>query len=48
MDVLGREVYYLQTINNKTEIDLSLLPKGLYIIQMQTENGIASKMFVKE
>jgi ligand-binding sensor domain-containing protein len=48
VDVLGREVYYLQTQNNKTEIDISHLPSGIYILQLQSKSGIVSKKFVKE
>jgi uncharacterized delta-60 repeat protein len=48
MDVLGQEIYYLQTVNNKTEIDISHLPSGIYILQVQSESGVVSKKFVKE
>jgi hypothetical protein len=48
MDVLGREIYYLQTTNNKTEIDVSHLPSGMYILQVQSKSGVVSKKFVKE
>jgi len=48
LDVLGREIYYLQTSNNKTEIDVSQLPSGIYILQVQSKNGVVSKKFVKE
>jgi hypothetical protein len=47
-DVLGQEIYYLQPQNNKTEIDISHLPSGIYIIQLQSKNGVVSKKFVKE
>jgi hypothetical protein len=48
MDVLGQEIYYLQTANNKTEVDISHLPSGIYILQVQSESGVVSKKFVKE
>jgi hypothetical protein len=48
MDVLGREIYYLQTANNKTEIDISHLPSGIYILQLQSKNGLVSKKIVKD
>ena len=48
MDILGQEIYYLQTTNNKTEIDVSQLTKGIYILQKQSKNGVLSKKFVKE
>jgi hypothetical protein len=48
MDVLGREIYYLQTTNDKTEIDVSELPSGIYILQVQSKSGVVSKKFVKE
>jgi hypothetical protein len=48
LDVLGREVYYLQTQNNKTEIDVSQLPSGIYIFQVQSKNGVSSKKVIKE
>jgi hypothetical protein len=48
MDVLGQEIYYLQTANNKTEVDISHLPSGIYILQVQSKSGVVSKKFVKE
>jgi len=48
IDVLGREIYYLQPFSNKTEIDVSQLPSGIYILQMQSKNGVSSKKFVKK
>jgi len=48
VDVLGREIYYLPIQNNKIEIDVSHLPSGIYILQLQSKNGVVSKKFVKE
>ncbi len=32
----------------KTEMDISSLPNGVYVIKLNTENGVAVKKFVKE
>jgi len=50
VDVLGREViestkYEVLGIKN---IDVSHLPSGMYIIQLQNKTGVVSKKFVKE
>ncbi len=48
VDVLGQEIYYIQTQNNKTEIGVSQLPSGIYIVQLQSKKAVVSKKFVKE
>ncbi|MBL7883422.1 MAG: T9SS type A sorting domain-containing protein [Bacteroidia bacterium] len=48
VDILGREVYYLQTTNNKTEIDVSHLPSGVYFVKAQNKDNVLSKKFVKQ
>jgi len=48
MDVLGIEQYYSQLLSEKTEIDVSQLPNGAYILQVQSKNGFVSKKFVKQ
>ncbi len=50
LDLLGREVF--ESIKNEVlstkKIDVSKLPKGMYILQLQTKNGVQSKKFMKE
>ncbi len=50
VDVLGREV--IESTKNEVlsikNIDVSQLPSGMYIIQLQSKNGVVSKKFVKE
>jgi len=48
IDVLGREITYLQNPENKTTIDINHLPCGIYILQIQSKAGVLSKKFVKE
>ncbi len=49
-DVLGREV--IERTKNEVlsikNIDVSQLPSGMYIIQLQSKNGVVNKKFVKE
>ncbi len=50
VDVLGREV--IERTKNEVlsikNIDVSQLPSGMYIIQLQSKNGVVSKKLVKE
>ncbi len=48
LDILGNEIYFFEKINFITEVDISQLPSGIYILQMQSKNGVQSKKFVKE
>ncbi len=36
------------TVKGKINIDVSALPRGVYILNVKTENGISVKKFVKE
>lgn len=52
-NIFGQSVKKIDNItfakgNNKMEIDVSELSKGLYFVQLQSENKIMSKKFVKE
>lgn len=46
VDLLGKVCYFSNS--NSSQIDISQLPKGMYILQAQTEKGVLSKKFVKE
>jgi hypothetical protein len=46
-DVIGKQVYS-QSVSDKTEIDLSLLPKGVYFAEIRNEHHRAIKKIVKE
>ena len=45
-DVLGKKVWV--TIENNTQIDISSLDNGLYIVNIQTKQGVLVKKVVKE
>ncbi len=50
-NVLGQEAfpsYSLQWKGTDATIDVSKLPSGIYFLEMKTESGIDTKMFVKE
>ena len=34
--------------DNKTNIDISAMPCGVYLVQVKTEKGVAVKKFIKE
>lgn len=47
-DVMGKQVGNRQSaVSNKTQIDISFLKKGVYFLQVKSENGKAVKKFVK-
>ncbi len=48
VDVLGKQVYYSTSINQKTEIDLLNQPNGIYFIQINTKNARVFKKIVKQ
>ena len=48
LDIQVQLIKSLITRGNKTSIDVSALPSGVYIVEVKTENGIAVKKFVKE
>jgi len=44
----GQLVNNITTTGNKTNIDVSALPIGMYVITVKTENGISRQKFIKE
>jgi hypothetical protein len=47
-DVVGNLVIEKNTYINKTNIDVSALPSGVYFVKVKTEKGTAVEKFVKE
>ncbi len=47
-DIQGQLIKTLSTIYNKTHIDVSTFPCGLYIVKMITEKGINVNKFIKD
>lgn len=52
-NLLGKKVYSVsninqQTLNNKTDIDVSAFPSGMYVVQIKTGNDLAIIKVVKE
>ena len=47
-DVIGNLILGKNINNNKTNIDVSSLPSGLYILKVKTENSELIRKFVKE
>jgi len=48
LSIHGQLIKTFETYNTKTNIDVSALPAGMYIVEVRTEKGIAVKKFVKE
>ena len=51
IEILNIEGQLMESIavnGNKTNINVSTLPDGVYFVEMKTEKGIAVKKFVKE
>jgi hypothetical protein len=49
-NVSGQEVYLKpisQNPRNKIKVDISQLPKGIFILKVKTVSGVYSGMFVK-
>ena len=46
-DVVGSLVLE-KNFNNKTSIDVSAFPRGVYVVEVRTEKGIAVQKFLKE
>jgi len=46
--ILGQIILTEQYNTSKTQIDVSQLPSGIYILQLQSKNGLSTKKFVKE
>ena len=45
-DIRGNKL--IQTTNTQTQLDISNLTTGVYFLQIQTENGVATRKFIKE
>ena len=45
-NIFGEKIYSSTVNSNKSEIDLSSQPNGIYFIQLKTENGIANKKII--
>ena len=46
--IQGQLIKSLVTSGNKTNIDISEFPDGMYILELKTERGFTVKKFVKE
>jgi hypothetical protein len=47
-NIQGQLIKTLATTGNKTNIDVSALPSGMYFVKVKSENGIAVKKLVKK
>ena len=47
-DVVGNTILKQCVNNNKSSIDVSSFPSGVYVIEVMTEKGVAVKNFIKE
>jgi hypothetical protein len=47
-NIQGQLIKNLVASSNKTYVDISTLPSGVYILEVKTEKGIAVKKFLKE
>jgi hypothetical protein len=47
-DVLGKEIFKINTVNRVTQIDVSQFSKGVYFIQLQSKDGSQLKMLTKK
>jgi hypothetical protein len=47
-NIQGQLIETLTTTSNKTNVDVTALPSGVYIVQVKTEKGIAVGKFIKE
>jgi len=47
-DAFGKRVAATTVTTETTTIDLEELPKGIYFISLQNENGVMTKKIVKE
>jgi hypothetical protein len=48
LSIEGQLIKSISSSDNKTNIDVSALPKGMYVVEVKTENGIKMKKFIKE
>ncbi len=47
-NIQGQLIKSLDTKGNKTNIDVSFFPSGVYVVEVRTEKGIEVRKFVKE
>ena len=47
-NIQGQLIKTIATSGTKTNVDVSALPCGVYVVQVKTERGIAVKKFIKE
>ncbi|MGD0712384.1 MAG: T9SS type A sorting domain-containing protein [Bacteroidales bacterium] len=47
-NIQGQLLETLATTGNKTTIDVSAFPSGVYVVEVKTQKGIAVRKFVKE
>lgn len=47
-NIQGQLIETLATTGTKTNIDISMLAKGMYFVKVKTEKGVAVKKFIKE
>jgi hypothetical protein len=47
-NLIGELVFSKECTETSTKIDVNHLPSGMYILQVQSKNGVVSKKFVKE
>lgn len=45
-NMLGEKIYSSQINSDKTEIDLSKAPQGIYLVQIKTDKGVATKKLI--
>ncbi|MFA4853356.1 MAG: T9SS type A sorting domain-containing protein [Bacteroidales bacterium] len=48
LNIQGQLIKSFASSSNKTSVDISTFPNGMYFVKMKTEKGIAMKKFVKE
>lgn len=48
LDITGKVIEAVQTNKNKSSIDLSSLKSGLYVISIETDNGVIRRVFIKQ
>jgi Secretion system C-terminal sorting domain len=47
-DMFGKLIYTSKTNIGESKIDISNYPSGIYLLQVETENGSVTKKIIKE
>ena len=47
-NIQGQLIKNFATTGNKTNIDVSAFPSGVYVVEVKTEKGVEVKKFIKE